>query len=194
MVFMVCGNHENHEQVLSEKKISWFCWFPPTTPLRDAGQSRADPRVVRKDKQRYSPTAALFTLSQREDREEMLKSSVIGNLGSEPELKYSANGAPFLRFNVASNGRVRDEAGNWSDVTTWVRVTMFGQRAETLSQHLHKGTRVFVDGRLEAKPWTGQNGQLNAGLEIIASDVEFFSTKPETAARVTDSDNSDVPF
>lgn len=116
----------------------------------------------------------------------MLKLSVIGNLGNPPEMKYSANGAPFLRFNVASNGRVRDESGNWSDQTTWVRVTIFGKRAESLQNLLQKGTRVFVDGRLEARPWTGQNGQLNAGLELIATDCEFMSAKNEGGRDDTD--------
>lgn len=124
----------------------------------------------------------------------MLKASVIGNLGNDPELKYSGNGAPFLRFNVASNGRVRDESGNWKDETTWVRVTMFGQRAETLSQHLRKGQRVFVDGRLEARPWTGQNGQISAGLELVATDCEFFSSKPESGSAGRNADDSNVPF
>ncbi len=132
----------------------------------------------------------------------MLKASVIGNLGSDPELKYSANGAAFLRFNVASNGRVRDEAGNWKDETTWVRVTVFGQRAESLSNHLRKGQRVFVDGRLEARPWTGQNGQISAGLEVIATDCEFMSARnedgqqPARTAPAGKNDDSldDVPF
>lgn len=135
----------------------------------------------------------------------MLKASCIGNLGSDPEMKYSANGAPYLRFNVASNGRVRDESGTWKDETTWVRVTIFGQRAESLQNHLRKGMRVFVDGRLEARPWTGQSGQLSAGLELIATDVEFMSARgdesngqaparsasPESRSRTT---TSDVPF
>lgn len=124
----------------------------------------------------------------------MLKLSVVGNIGSAPELKYSANGSPFLRFNVASNGRVRDQHGNWSDETTWVRVTVFGQRAETLSQHLRKGQRVFVDGRLEARPWTGQNGQISAGLELVATDCEFFSSKTESGSAGRNADDSNVPF
>lgn len=136
----------------------------------------------------------------------MLKASVIGNIGSAPEMKYSANGSPFLRFSVASNGRVRDQQGNWSDETTWVRVTVFGQRAESLSKLLDKGTRVFVDGRLEARPWTGQNGQVNAGLEMVATDCEFMSARSEdgngqTPVRSASSPESrsrttagDVPF
>lgn len=107
----------------------------------------------------------------------MLKASVIGNLGTNPEMKYSANGAPFLRFNVASNYRTRTSEGQWEDKTEWVRCTVFGQRAESLSTLLTKGMRVFVDGRLEARPWTDQQGSVRAGLELVASDVEFMSPR-----------------
>lgn len=113
----------------------------------------------------------------------MLKALVIGNLGSDPDMRYSANGQPFLRFNVASNYRARTPEGEWQDRTEWVRVTVLGQRAETLSQYLRKGSRVFVEGRLEARPWTDQQGQIRAGLEIVASDVEFMSSRAEDEQR-----------
>jgi single-strand DNA-binding protein len=113
----------------------------------------------------------------------MLKASIIGNLGNDPEMRYSAGGAPFLRFNVASNFRARSPEGEWQDKTEWVRVTVFGQRAETLGQYLKKGSRVYVDGRLEARPWTDQQGQVRAGLELVASDVEFMSTRSDDEMR-----------
>ena len=113
----------------------------------------------------------------------MLKASIIGNLGNDPEMRYSAGGAPFLRFNVASNFRARSPEGEWQDKTEWVRVTVFGQRAEALGQYLKKGSRVFVDGRLEARPWTDQQGQVRAGLELVASDVEFMSTRSDDEMR-----------
>jgi single-strand DNA-binding protein len=109
----------------------------------------------------------------------MLRAALIGNLGGDPELKYSQNGNPLLRFNVASNGRVRTPEGEWQDETTWVRVTVFGQRAETLSQYLTKGTKVYVEGRLEARPWTDQQGNLRSGLEVTASEVEFMTARQE---------------
>src|SRR6188474_2353282 len=113
----------------------------------------------------------------------MLKCTLIGNLGSDPEMRYSANGSPFLRFNVASNFRARSPEGEWQDRTEWVRVTVFGQRADTLSQYLKKGQRVYVEGRLEARPWTDQQGQVRAGLEVVANDVEFMSSRSEDEAR-----------
>lgn len=115
----------------------------------------------------------------------MLKASVIGNLGNDPEMKYSANGSPFLRFNVASNYRTRTPEGQWEDKTEWVRCTVFGQRAESLSQYLKKGMRVFVDGRLEARPWTDQQGGVRAGLELVATDVEFMSSRSEDEQRAS---------
>jgi len=113
----------------------------------------------------------------------MLKATLIGNLGNDPEMRYSAGGQPFLRFNVASNFRVRSPEGEWQDKTEWVRVTVFGPRAESLAQYLKKGTRVFVDGRLEARPWTDQQGQVRAGLEVVAGDVEYMSSRTDDEQR-----------
>lgn len=113
----------------------------------------------------------------------MLKATIIGNLGGDPEMRYSAGGAPFLRFNVASNYRTRSAEGEWQDKTEWVRVTVFGQRAETLQTYLKKGSRVYVEGRLEARPWTDQQGQVRPGLEVMANDVEFMSSRADDEAR-----------
>jgi single-strand DNA-binding protein len=107
----------------------------------------------------------------------MLNAAVIGNLGNDPELTQGANGTPLLRFNVAANQRVRVD-GEWTDRTEWVRCSLFGNRAESLSQHLRKGTKVYVSGRLETRPWTDRNGNVRAGLEITASDVEFTGSRP----------------
>jgi single-strand DNA-binding protein len=115
----------------------------------------------------------------------MLKAMLIGNLGNDPELRYSASGSPFLRFNLASNYRTRTPEGEWQDKTEWVRVTVTGQRAESLSQYLRKGSRVYVDGRLEARPWTDQQGQVRAGLEVMANEVQFMSSRADDAQPTT---------
>jgi single-strand DNA-binding protein len=125
----------------------------------------------------------------------MLKATILGNLGSDPELRYSAGGQAFLRFNVASSYRTRTPEGEWQEKTEWVRVTVFGVRADSLSQYLKKGTRVFADGRLEARPWTDNAGQVRAGLEVIASEVEFMSARAgdddqPARPRVTDEHSS----
>jgi len=121
----------------------------------------------------------------------MLKATIIGNLGNDPEMRYSAGGAALLRFNVASNYRARSPEGEWQDRTEWVRVTVFGQRAESLSQYLKKGSRVYVEGRLEARPWTDQQGQIRAGLEVTALDVEFMSSRADDEARASGTGGDD---
>lgn len=107
----------------------------------------------------------------------MLNAAIIGNLGNDPELRQTSAGA-LLRFNVAANQRVKVD-GEWADKTEWVRCTVFGNRAESLSQRLTKGTKVYVSGRLEARPWTDNGGNVRAGLEITASDVEFAGSAPQ---------------
>ena len=133
----------------------------------------------------------------------MLKLAVIGNLGSDPKLKYAASGTALLRMNVAANYRVKSQDSGWEDRTEWVRVTVFGARAESLSNLLTKGMRVYVDGRLEARPWTTKDGDIRAGLEITANDVEFASARNENgqqgrpspaAAAQGQTDDSDLPF
>jgi single-strand DNA-binding protein len=113
----------------------------------------------------------------------MLKATLVGNLGQDPEMRYSAEGRPVLTFRVASNYRTRSPEGEWQDRTEWVRVRVVGQRAESLSQYLHKGSRVFVDGRLEARPWLNNQQQPQSGLEIFATDVEFMSSRSDDEQR-----------
>ena len=112
----------------------------------------------------------------------MLKASLIGNLGGDPDLRYSPEGRAFLRMNVACNSRVRSPEGEWQDHTEWVRVTIFGQQAERLAQYLRKGSRVYVEGRLEARPWTDRQQELHAGLEVLANEVQFMSPRAEGEA------------
>lgn len=137
----------------------------------------------------------------------MLNAQIIGNIGGDPEQRYSPSGAASLRFNVASNYRAKSQSGEWEDRTEWVRVMVFGARAETLANYLKKGTRVYVSGRLEARPWTDQQGNVRAGLEVIADTVEFMSARQQdderpapvqarrpAAAAVLDEDDDSIPF
>lgn len=106
----------------------------------------------------------------------MLHAIIVGNIGGNPELKYSREGNPFLKFSVASNDR--DADGN--DTTEWVSVTVFRQRAETLANYLYKGMKVTVMGPLKARPWITQNtDELRAGLEMIGERVEFMSARQD---------------
>lgn len=131
----------------------------------------------------------------------MLKATVIGNLGQDPELRYSADGKAVLRMSVAGNYRTREQSGEWVEKTEWVRAVVFGARAESLANLLKKGTKVYVSGPLEARPWTDQAGGIRAGLELRADDVELMSPRqyPTDDARTgpqqdAAGDLTDLPF
>jgi len=112
------------------------------------------------------------------------KVTLVGNLGVDPEVRYSADGKPVLSFRVASNFRKRDaDTRDWVDATNWYRVTTFGRLAERLSEQagsgrLTKGTRIIVFGRLEASAYMDRNNQPQPSLDLVADDVLFGDSRP----------------
>ena len=106
----------------------------------------------------------------------MNKIMVIGNLGSDPEMRYTPNGQAVTNFNVATNHRYNTADGEQRDETEWFRVSVFGRQAETCNQYLAKGRKVYVDGRLRSRTYQDRNGETRVSLEITAFDVRFLST------------------
>jgi single-strand DNA-binding protein len=100
----------------------------------------------------------------------LCKATVVGNLGRDPEKRYTQDGRPVTSFRVAATTRRRERDGEWADHTEWFGVTVFGRQAETLAERLTKGMRVFVDGRLESRTYEGRDGR-GFAMDIIANDV-----------------------
>lgn len=98
---------------------------------------------------------------------------VVGNLGRDPELRYTPQGTPVCSFSVASNERRKGSDGEFQDITTWFRVTAWGKQAETVSKYLTKGRSVYVEGRLRVEDWTDKDGKSRYTLELHATDVQF---------------------
>lgn len=98
---------------------------------------------------------------------------VVGNLGRDPELRYTPQGTPVCSFTVATNEKRKDRAGEMQDVTTWFRVTLWGRQAETASQYLAKGRPIYVEGRLRVEEWTDRDGKQRYTLEVQATDMQF---------------------
>jgi single-strand DNA-binding protein len=130
---------------------------------------------------------------------------LIGNLGRDPEMRYTPSGQPVTSFSVASNRSYNDANGQKVDETIWFRVTAWGKQAETCNQFLHKGSKVLVEGRLTPdknggpRIWQKQDGTYGASYEITASTVRFLSTRGEgtgeTMAENTGGDVTDeIPF
>ena len=105
------------------------------------------------------------------------KLTLVGNLGVEPEIRYSNDGKPVVSCRVASNYRRRDaETRDWVDATNWYRVTTFGRLAERMAEQandgrLTKGTRIIAFGRLEATAYIDRNNQPQPSLDVVADDV-----------------------
>ena len=101
---------------------------------------------------------------------------IIGNLGRDPELRYTPQGNAVCNFSVATNEKRKDKAGDLQDVTTWFRVTLWDKRAETASKYLTKGSPVYVEGRLRVEEWTDRDGGQRYTLEVQATDMQFIGT------------------
>ena len=106
---------------------------------------------------------------------------IVGNLGRDPEMRYTPQGTAVCSFSIASNERRRDRTGEQQDITTWFRVTVWGKQAETVSQYLHKGKSVYVEGRLHVEEWTDKEGKPRHTLEVNASDVRFIDSASDSA-------------
>lgn len=102
---------------------------------------------------------------------------IVGNLGRDPELRYTPQGDAVCNFNVASNERRRDAAGEMQDKTTWFRISAWGRLAEVANQYLKKGSQVFVEGRLSLEEYTDRDGVQRTALRVRASDLQFLDRK-----------------
>ena len=100
---------------------------------------------------------------------------VIGNLGRDPELRYTPQGTAVCDFSIATNEKKRDKSGEMQDVTTWFRVTTWGKQAENASKYLSKGKSVYIEGRLRLEEYTDRDGKIRFNLEVNASDMQFLS-------------------
>jgi single-strand DNA-binding protein len=97
---------------------------------------------------------------------------IIGNLGADPEMRYTPNGRPVTQFNVAVNQSTKNQqTGEWVEATDWFRVSVWGDRAERAAENLRKGNKVFVEGRFKTREFEGRDGQKRTSLEITADSV-----------------------
>lgn len=101
---------------------------------------------------------------------------VIGNVGRDPEMRYTPNGNAVTSFSVAVNRRYTPPNGEPQEETEWFRVTAWNRLAEQCNNYVTRGRKVYVEGRLKSNTWVGQDGQTRFGNEIIANTVTFLSS------------------
>jgi len=98
---------------------------------------------------------------------------VVGNLGRDPELRYTPSGQPVASFSVATNERWNDRDGKPQERTEWHRIVVWGKQAENCANYLQKGRSVYIEGRLQTREWEDKEGQKRQTTEIVAQTVQF---------------------
>jgi single-strand DNA-binding protein len=136
------------------------------------------------------------------------KCMVIGHLGADPEMRYTANGDAVTNFNVATSRRFTTAGGERREETEWFRVVTWRRLAETCAQYLSKGRLVYVEGRIQTRSYDGQDGQKRYITELVAEEVKFLGGRdsgpgaeggyatgvPVGADAEGDIDADDLPF
>ena len=122
---------------------------------------------------------------------------LIGNLGKDPEMRFTPSGQPVTTLSVATNRRYNGQNGQPVKETTWFRVTVWGKQAESCNEFLHKGSKVLVEGRLNPDPETGgphiweNNGKVGASFEVTASTVRFLSGREDQDRNIPEGEEAE---
>ncbi len=107
---------------------------------------------------------------------------IVGNLGRDPEMRYTPDGTPVTSFSVAVSRRWTSGDGGQGEKTWWFKVTCWRKLAETTNQYLKKGRQVMVIGEVDASAWTDQSGAARATLELTAREVKFLGNRDDQMA------------
>jgi len=110
------------------------------------------------------------------------KCMIIGNLGRDPEMRYTPSGQAVTQFTVAVNRNYKDQQGERQEETEWFRVVAWGQQAEFAAEYLRKGNKVYVEGRLQTRQWEGQDGQKRYTTELVANTIKNLERRPRDDA------------
>ena len=107
---------------------------------------------------------------------------LIGNVGADPELRYTPSGTAVTNFNMATNESWTDNSGDRQEKTEWHRIVVWGRLAEICNQYLRKGSKVYIEGRLQTRSWEGQDGQKRYTTEVVARDMQMLDSRDDMAA------------
>ena len=105
---------------------------------------------------------------------------LLGNLGKDPEVKYTSSGAPVARITLATNERFKDKDGQWQDRTEWHNVVLWQRLAEIAGEYLKKGSKLYVEGKLQTRSWDDkQTNQKRYMTEVVANDIVLLGGRGE---------------
>jgi single-strand DNA-binding protein len=120
------------------------------------------------------------------------KIMLIGNVGKDPELQVTSDGTPFTRFSLAVNRSYKSSSGEKVEETEWFNVVTWRQLAEICERYLHKGSKVYIEGRLSQRKYTDREGIQRTAVDVIATNMEMLSPK-STSSSVEEGEGRD-PF
>ena len=115
---------------------------------------------------------------------------IVGNLGRDPELRYTPQGTAVCNFSMATNEKRRDKSGEMQDITTWFRITLWNRQAENASKYLQKGSSVYIEGRLKLDEWTDRDGNTRQTLDVTATDMQFLGGRQDGMSAAAGSSSS----
>jgi len=115
---------------------------------------------------------------------------LVGNVGRDPELRYTQSGQPVASFSIATNERFKDRDGNWKDRTEWHRIVAWARLAEICGEYLRKGSQVYVEGRIQTRDWEDKEGNKRQTTEIIALSMQMLGRRGEGGGPSMSSDDS----
>lgn len=104
---------------------------------------------------------------------------LIGNLGGDPELRFTQGGTPVANFSIATNEAWTSREGNREERTEWHHIVVWGKTAELCNQFLSKGRSVYIEGRLQTREWTDKDGHNRRSTEVVAQQVIFLGSRGE---------------
>jgi len=105
------------------------------------------------------------------------KVMIIGNLGKDPEVRYTAAGTAVASFSVATSEKYKNKAGEWEEKTEWHNVTLWARLAEIAGEYLAKGKTVFIEGRLQTRKWQDRDGKDRYTTEIVGEKMQMLGGK-----------------
>ena len=102
---------------------------------------------------------------------------LIGNLGKDPEVRYTASGTAVASFSLATSEKFKNKEGEWEERTEWHNVTLWGRLAEIAGEYLGKGKTVYIEGRLQTRKWQDKDGKDRYTTEIVGEKMQMLSRK-----------------
>jgi len=120
------------------------------------------------------------------------RTTLQGNLGHKPELRYTKNGRAVTNFSLATNRQFKDAEGNQQKAVEWNRITVWGKQAENCCEYLEKGAFVTVEGRLQTNFWEDKEGQKRSTKEVVATNIQFHGRPQEKEGNI-EAPESDAP-